>query len=234
MSKWLASVQSLEEAQTLSAALPDILDIKDPSQGALGALSIASVTDIVSFVDGRCQTSATVGDLPMQADLLNSAIIAMAESGVDFVKVGLFPDQDLMQCLLAMTATIETLSVPVIAVLFADNWPQQDVMPSLKATGFHGVMIDTAIKNGQHLLDHWQPDALENFVSSAQQQGLMCGLAGALRLQDIFILQQLGADYLGFRSALCGEQQRTTMLKVELARNVQQAIQQDQALKKAM
>jgi uncharacterized protein (UPF0264 family) len=47
MSKWLASIQSLEEAQTLLEVLPDILDIKKPSKGALGALSIEKVTENV-------------------------------------------------------------------------------------------------------------------------------------------------------------------------------------------
>lgn len=234
MSKWLASVQSLEEAQKLSGSLPDILDIKKPSQGALGALSITEVTEIVSFISSRCQTSATVGDLPMQANRINEAMAAMAVSGVDYVKVGLFPDQNLINCLNAMKMTIETLNVPVIAVLFADNWPEQTVMPLLKAVGFHGVMVDTAVKDGQHLLNHWQDQKLVAFVESVQQQGLICGLAGALRLQDIFTLQQFGADYLGFRSALCEAQQRTTTLKVDLAIKVQQAIQHGQPLKKAM
>ncbi|RLA00090.1 MAG: hypothetical protein DRQ42_06280, partial [Gammaproteobacteria bacterium] len=40
MSKWLASVQSLEEAQTLLPVLPDILDMKNPAEGALGALKV--------------------------------------------------------------------------------------------------------------------------------------------------------------------------------------------------
>jgi len=234
MGKWLASVQSLEEAQVLSSVLPDILDIKNPSKGALGALSSGEVTSIVSYIAGRCKISATVGDLPMQASQLNVAMTAMAETGVDYVKVGLFPDSGLLDCLEQMTATIKTLQVPVIAVLFADKWPQQDVIPLLKDAGFYGVMVDTAVKDGKHLLEHWQSLQLTAFVESARQQNLACGLAGALRLEDIFTLQQFGADYLGFRSALCEQRLRTSGLKASLARHVQSAIKQDHPLKKAM
>ena len=234
MSKWLASIQSLEEAQVLSEVLPDILDIKNPSQGALGALSIEKVTEIVTFIAGRCPTSATIGDLPMQAKIINSAMIAMAESGVDYIKVGLFPEHGLLDCLSAIRVTIETLDVPVIAVLFADKWPEQEILPLLKATGFDGIMVDTAVKDGQHLLDHWDDLQLTAFVALARQQNLMCGLAGALRQKDIYILQQFGADYLGFRSALCQEQQRTAELKMDLAISLQQTVQQGHPLKKAM
>lgn len=224
MTKWLASVQSLEEAQTLLPALPDILDIKNPSEGALGAVDIMAVADIVSLVSQHCQTSATIGDLPMQAGLINPAMVEMATSGVDYVKVGFFPDRQLVECIKAMAGTIKQLSVPVIAVLFADKMPSQHVMPVLKQSGFQGVMIDTAIKDGRHLLDHWDDQQISGFINEADQYGMLCGLAGALRYEDIAELQFLGADYLGFRSALCQNRERTTSLQLNLATQIQQAI----------
>jgi uncharacterized protein (UPF0264 family) len=224
MSKWLASVQSLEEAETLLPVLPDILDMKNPSQGALGALSVAIVSEIVTMIDGRCQTSATIGDLPMQAELIKPAMTQMASSGVDYVKIGLFADDNLQQCIIDLADTVKKLSTPIIAVIFADSPPNEDCLSLLKASGFHGVMIDTAIKNGQHLLDHWDLLQLERFVAAAKQHNLLCGLAGALRLEDIKVLRPLTADYLGFRSALCSQRQRTTRLQISLAKQLQQAI----------
>ncbi|MFT7414141.1 MAG: hypothetical protein ACI9FO_000799 [Methylophagaceae bacterium] len=224
MSKWLASVQSLEEAETLLPVLPDILDMKNPSQGALGALSVEIVSGIVNVIGGRCQTSATIGDLPMQAELIKPVMINMASSGVDYVKMGLFADQNLQHCIIELADTVKKLSTPVIAVIFADRSPDEDCLHLLKASGFHGVMVDTAIKNGQGLLEHWDLLELEQFVNTAKQQNLLCGLAGALRLEDITVLRPLAADYLGFRSALCLQRQRTTRLQVSLAEQLQQAI----------
>jgi len=224
MTKWLASVQSLAEAEILLPVLPDILDMKNPSQGALGALSVDLVTEIVSMIDGRCLTSATIGDLPMHADLIKPAMINMANSGVDYVKIGLFADENLEQCITELADTVKHLSTPVIAVMFADTPPTKDCLDLLTASGFYGVMVDTAIKNGQHLLDHWDLVKLEQFVSAAQQHNLLCGLAGALRIEDIKSLRPLAADYLGFRSALCQQQQRTTHLQIALATQLQQAI----------
>ena len=225
MSKWLASVQSLEEAQTLLPVLPDILDMKNPSKGALGALTVKTVSQIVKLIAGRCDTSATIGDLPMQADLINTAMIKMASSGVDYVKIGLLTDGNLRQCIIDLATTIKRLRTPVIAVFFADKTSDaRAYLPLLKASGFYGVMIDTAIKNGQHLQDHWDLLQLADFVKAVHQHGMICGLAGALRYEDIPVLRPLAADYLGFRSALCERRQRTAELKLKLAEQLSQAM----------
>src|SRR5690554_476798 len=153
MTKWLASVQSLEEAQLLTQQLPDIFDMKNPSQGALGALTHQAVTEVVQWVNKRCLTSATVGDLAMQSDVLAPAIAHMAATGVDYVKIGLFDEPGLIRCIEQLEPTIKDLNTPVIAVLFADQLPQSPLIPPLTKTGFAGVMMDTASKNGLGLLD---------------------------------------------------------------------------------
>lgn len=225
MSKWLASVQSLGEAETLLSCLPDILDMKNPAQGALGALPVDTVSEIVRLIDGRCLTSATIGDLPMQAELISKAMINMTASGVDYVKIGLFPDDDLQQCIKDLSDVVKKLKIPVIAVLFADKMPKFDCISQLKESGFNGVMVDTAIKNGQHLRDHWNKQKLSSFVKAVKEQDMLCGLAGALRLEDIAPLRSLNADYLGFRSALCQQRQRKASLEIKNVKKVQKAIE---------
>ena len=224
MSKWLASVQSLDEAQTLLSCLPDILDMKNPAQGALGALPVDTVSEIVTLINGRCLTSATIGDLPMQAELISKAMINMTASGVNYVKIGLFPDANLQQCIKELENTVKKLKTPVIAVLFADKMPNFDCISLLKESGFKGVMVDTAIKNGLHLRDHWNEQQLTTFVKAVKEQDMLCGLAGALRIEDIPLLQPLNADYLGFRSALCQQGQRKSLLQLERVEQIKLAI----------
>ena len=149
MTKWLASVQSIDEARALLNNLPDILDVKNPSQGALGALPVEQVKEIAAFAKGHCLTSATVGDLLMDAQIIGQSLKAMAVADVDYLKVGLFPDAALAECLLALREQINQLTVPVIAVIFADKMPSADYLTLLKGAGFAGVMIDTAEKNGK-------------------------------------------------------------------------------------
>lgn len=226
MTKWLASVQSLEEAQILLAALPDILDMKDPAKGALGALSIVAITEIVNMIDSRCLTSATIGDLPMQAAVISDSMIAMAGSGVDYIKIGLFPDPKITECIKTLAKTVKNLEKPVIAVLFADKSVDLDNITHLKSSGFAGVMIDTAIKKGQRLRDHWNPSQLKAFINAVHKHDMLCGLAGALKAEDIAELKPLNADYLGFRSALCEGQQRKGKLQLILVEQVKERMKE--------
>lgn len=221
MIKWLASVKSFEEAQSLDDSLPHILDMKNPAQGALGALEAQDVAAIVRWINHRCLTSATVGDLPMQADLLSNAMNQMAQTGVDFVKIGLFDEADLIRCIEELKPTLDALNTPVIAVLFADQWPVQPLIPLLATVGFAGIMLDTAHKNGRGLLDHLSINRLQKFVSEVKSAGLLCGLAGALKIEDIQLLKGLEADYLGFRSALCPQHSRIHSLDPTLAKQIQ-------------
>jgi len=224
MTKWLASIQSLQEAQTILNTLPDILDLKDPSKGALGALSIDNVAEIVRFIDKRCLVSATIGDLPMDAKLINQAILAMATTSVDYIKIGLFPDANLAKCINELASTTQQINTPIIAVLFADQHYDSEYLHLLSLSGFKGVMVDTAIKDGKSLRNHWSLSQLKDFISTAQQYNLLCGLAGALRQDDIPTLKLLGADYLGFRSALCQQHIRNKDLDPILLQQVRTAI----------
>ncbi|EMR13790.1 hypothetical protein MPL1_03103 [Methylophaga lonarensis MPL] len=210
--RYLASIQSMAEALLIEHQLPDILDMKNPATGALGAMSITEVTEIVRRINGRCLTSATVGDLAMDATVISEALNAMSQSRVDYLKIGLFDDPDLEDCLEALKPQLKQLPQPVIAVLFADQISDASLVPTLAACGFAGVMLDTASKRGQRLTQLWSKTALENFVLQTKQAGMLSGLAGALKFEDITALRPLNADYLGFRSALCDQQQRTAAL----------------------
>jgi uncharacterized protein (UPF0264 family) len=223
MIKWLASVQSIEEAKSLSHVLPDILDMKNPHEGALGALPLPTVREIVLWAKGRCTTSATIGDLPMQVSALVPAMEAMAETDVDYIKVGLFVDTALSDCIAELGPYISALDMPVIAVLFADQPIDLALLPNIQQAGFAGIMVDTAKKNGQGLREHWSEDQISQFVTWVKQSGLLCGLAGSLALEDIPQLEALGADYLGFRSALCESSQRRQHISAQRAEEVQLA-----------
>ena len=223
--KWLASVQSLAEAQALQASPPDIIDLKDPHAGALGAIEIKEISDIVLWARQAgipSQISATIGDLPMQAAVIAGAIKQTAATGVDYVKIGIFNTENLTACLAGLAPTLHALNTPVIAVLFADDFPPEFNATTLADAGFTGAMVDTATKNGQGLLAHWSTAQCTAFAANCRQASLLCGLAGGLQFKDIAALQPLGADYLGFRSALCDNGIRTAAFNADRAHAIHQ------------
>ena len=211
MSSMLASVNSLEEALIALQVNVDIIDLKQPARGALGALDTQQVAAIVTELAQRKPISATVGDLPMQADLIFDAVKQMANTGVDYIKIGFFPDQD-WQPVIVKLRSLTQQSLKLIAVLFADQQPDFKAIKQLADAGFSGVMLDTMNKSNGSLTQVMSLTDIQQFVETTKQQQLLCGLAGSLRVVDIPVLLPLEADYLGFRGALCTDHQRTAEL----------------------
>jgi dihydroneopterin aldolase len=200
MTFFLASVRDAAEAATALDAGADIIDLKEPRRGALGALDPDATRSIVALTGGRVPVSATIGDLPMHPQLIGDAVLEKAACGVDYVKFGLFPEGDPRRCLAALRPLAQR--VPLIVVLFADRLPNFDSVTASADMGAAGLMLDTADK-GKSLRAHLDPVALKNFVTQARAHGLTVGLAGSLAAADVPELLRLDPDLLGFRGALC-------------------------------
>ena len=211
----LASVADLAEVE-LALPRADLVDLKDPARGALGAWPHDRLRAAVRLVAGRRPVSATVGDLPPRADLLAAAARATAATGVDLVKLGFFAGVD-HQALARALRPVAEEGIALVAVLMADQEPDLDLADTLASAGFRGVMLDTADKGAGPLLRHRPVAALARFVAAGRAHGLLTGLAGSLRREDVAILAPLGPEFLGFRGALCGEGRASALDPARLA-----------------
>jgi uncharacterized protein (UPF0264 family) len=223
MTGMLASVSSLPEALQILTAKVDIIDLKQPAKGALGALTLESVATIVNSIQGQCPISATIGDLSMQPDLVFNAVKMMATTKVDYIKVGLFPEGDTVATLIKLAELIP-LNLTLIAVLFADALPCLSIINDLKIAGFKGVMLDTLDKQQGALTQIMPLTQIMDFVMQVKQQSLLCGLAGSLTLTDIKPLLGLNPDYLGFRGALCQQHNRVAALDYQAITTIQKQV----------
>lgn len=203
MTGMLASVANLAEARRVAELGVDIIDLKNPAAGALGALPVDEVARIVGDLDGRRQLSATVGDLPMEPARVSAAVAAMAATGVDYVKIGFFPGGD-WAGVIEDLRPVAAAGVRLVAVLFGDSAPEPRWVETLARAGFAGAMLDTADKTLGPLTRVCEPGFLRDFVAATRAQEMLCGLAGSLRADDVPPLLALAPDYLGFRGALCG------------------------------
>lgn len=202
MSGLLASVRSAAEAELALRGGADIVDLKEPAAGALGSLPPEVIRACVAAIGSRRPVSATIGDLPADPNVIVEAVARTAALGVDFVKIGIFPGGAPKAVLEALRDQAES-GTRLVALLFADRQPDFRLVRLAADCGFAGVMLDTMGKNGEGLRNALDGGTLRRFVVEAHGHGLLCGLAGSLRLEDIAILTPLGADYLGFRGALC-------------------------------
>lgn len=221
--RFLASVTSEAEARLAAREGADIIDCKDPAAGALGALPHEIVAAVRASLPATIPVSATIGDLPAEPERVLEAARAMAATGCDIVKIGLFPGGDALDTIAHLGCNLAA-STPLVAVLMADAPRDPALVSALGDAGFAGVMLDTASKDGRTLLDHCAPDALRAFIAEAHDAGLLAGLAGSLRLAQIPELLALRPDVLGFRGALCRERDRRSALDVSAVADVRAAI----------
>ena len=116
MSKILASIKNISEAKILIDSEIDIIDLKDPSNGALGKLENNDIKDIINFIGKKKLTSSTIGDLPNDENLISKIVNELSNTDVDFIKIGVYENN-----------YIKTLSnirscKKLIAVFFADKF----------------------------------------------------------------------------------------------------------------
>jgi dihydroneopterin aldolase len=222
MTLFLASVRNCHEAEAAYAEGADVIDLKEPNAGALGAVERATMIEAVRQVGGRVPVSATVGDLPMRPRALREAIQATAQCGVDLVKFGLFPGEGAEECLEALRSSAR--DTRLIVVLFADRLPEFDAVTAASRMGASGLMLDTAGKGHGSLLDHLSLEAIASMVGRAKTQGLSVGLAGSLKADQVAELLALGPDLLGFRGALCRGSARNAALDPEACRHIRTLI----------
>ncbi|MCA0175936.1 MAG: hypothetical protein LCH73_06565 [Proteobacteria bacterium] len=195
----LVSVRNVAEAALAAEAGVDFIDLKEPANGALGALPLAEVRAGVATVRRlapAARVSATVGDWPAEAlEAVTAQARAVAACGVDDVKVGVPPGAD---ALLVRLGALRQQGLPIVPVLLADGG-----VPRTLPSGFAAVMLDTQDKLGGSLRQRLPLAELAAFVRAVQAGGAWAGLAGALTLDDARALAPLAPDFLGFRSAVC-------------------------------
>ena len=209
----LVSVFALGEVEAALAGGAEIVDVKNPAEGSLGAAPPAVLRAVRERIAGRALLSAALGDAPHLPGTLALAAAGAAACGADYVKVGLLgsarPDQAVALLSEIRRAAAEVNPrTRVVAVAYADAprvgaLPPAELPRAAARAGVHGVMLDTAVKDGTSTLDVVGDVALAAFLGEARSLGLETALAGALRLQDIPRLTRLGAGIVGVRGSAC-------------------------------
>lgn len=207
----LVSVRDLAEARLVARAGVDLIDLKEPAQGALGGLAVADIAAIVAALRREAPgtpVSATIGDWPAEAiAAIERQVRRVEATGVDVVKVGIEPGPAAADLVDALGA-LRRGGCPLVPVLLADGPIDDALLDRILQQRFAAVMLDTADKRGGTLLQRQPAERLAALIARVRASGALSGLAGALRLDDLPALQRLGPDFAGFRSAVCAGDRR--------------------------
>jgi (5-formylfuran-3-yl)methyl phosphate synthase len=207
MTKLLVSV--MDATETLEAAEngADLIDVKDPRGGSLGAASPEIWKQILQAVGNRAPVSAALGELLDQTAKQR----AVETSGLTFAKVGLANCGQLSDWPSRWNAWRQCLATQTqaVAVIYAD-WktcgaPSPDeVLQHLALRSQCGaVLFDTWDKRHGSLLEHCPISTLLPRCEHIRSAGLTVVLAGSLRFSQLAELSLLQPDYIAVRGAVC-------------------------------
>lgn len=213
MTLLLISPRDIGEALAAVKGGADILDIKNPKEGSLGANFPWVITEIRRTVPLGVPISAAIGDFP---DLPGSAALAAfgaAKAGANFVKVGLKGPRDVKSASYLVEQVVRAVRgtdklVKVAACAYGDFRRAGTIDPAFmpkiaSEAGAHVVMLDTAIKDGKPLTDFIPSEKLKGFIEEAHSRGLWAAFSGSLGVKELRVLKRLEPDIVGIRAAAC-------------------------------
>ena len=210
MTQLLISVKNVAEALIALDAGADIIDLKDPNIGALGALDAVLSLQIVHAINGRAIISATIGEQHASLNALIASIEARAKLGVDIIKIAVPKFFNEPEFLLEITQLTNN-GIKIVAVLFADEPIELSLLDKCQQMGFFGAMLDTNNKQ-QNLLQVQSQSDLQMFTQKCNLHQLQYGFAGSLRPQDIADLINFNPTFIGFRGGVCENNLRISVL----------------------
>ena len=226
----LVSVRDYQEAQLCLQDNVDILDLKEPSAGALGAvpdLVIEQVQQLAKKVpaEKRPKLSFALGELvdwdfkshPRMLDRYCSDKIA----GMSYAKIGLAGVDQLEDWRAAWRQLFADLpeSIQPVVVGYLDRLSEQTTetesiannrCPSIEQlidfakshTQVETVLLDTCDKQND-LFASVDDQQLQDIIATANRAGLACVVAGSVGINSLQRVIQAGANLVGVRGAVC-------------------------------
>ncbi|HEY5311247.1 MAG TPA: (5-formylfuran-3-yl)methyl phosphate synthase [Pirellulales bacterium] len=226
MTGLLVSVRDRLEAELALAAGADLIDLKEPAAGSLGAVSLPVMHDVAVWLAGRRPLSVALGELATLDPRLPGAVPAHAS----YAKLGLAACAGRPDWEDGWRGACQRLPAGVapVAVAYAD-WIQaaapapQQVLATAARANVRVLLLDTFHKQSGNLFDLWPLDELRLFAAAVRRQELKLVLGGSLNLATIPTALKLEPDYIAVRGAVC-RPSRSGRLDPQLLSQVRAAV----------
>lgn len=233
--KLLISPIDRDEALEAVRGGADIIDVKNPAEGSLGANFPWIISEIKGLLPNGIELSATIGDFPNLPGTASLAALGVASLGVNYVKIGLYGVNSSQDAIKLATPTVRAVkdSYPDTKVVIAGYADYERVgsipstlIPSVaKDAGADIAMLDTAVKDGKNLFSFLNLDELKEFTQRAHNSGIRVALGGSLTKEHIQPLSEIGVDIIGIRGAACRNSDRIGgRIKAELVKELRDCI----------
>ena len=216
--KLLISPKNEKEAVEAVTGGADIIDVKNPDEGPLGASFPWIIRRIRQVTPADIEVSCTLGEAPNVPGSMALASLGAASTSVDYIKAGLYGLKKPEEAVYLLQNVIKAAkeynpAIEVVASGYADASRISTIDPLLVPEIAHEAeadiaMLDTAIKDGKTLFTFRTKTQLQRFVKEAHSYGLKAALAGSLHKEELPAVYGLGADIVGVRAAACTQNDR--------------------------
>ncbi len=211
MAGLLISVRNEGEATVALAGGADLIDVKEPRRGALGAADATVWRDVSIAVRGRVPTSVALGEL-MDFDQTVTRDLVSDLAGVQFAKFGLAGCRRFTEWVNRWRTSLETLPecVQAVAVVYAD-WRDamapapEDVIEQASRAQCGAVLLDTFDKSRGDLIEHFGIEQLNHLSMMIRARAMRTVFGGSLNTHSAARLLPLRPDYIAVRGAVCRE-----------------------------
>ena len=224
----LVSVRNREEALAAIEGGADIIDIKEPANGPLGAASATMRRTIAAACAERAPRaliSAAAGELAERG----SPSGWEAVEGIAFHKLGLSGCVSLhwKASLEQWAAGLRDREWPssLVPVAYADHPqagspPPLEVLGAARDLGIDLILVDTHDKSRATLRACMEDEAIARLIEEGRRRGVRVAFAGSLSRTDLLELAPLGALALGVRGAACADSRRDGAVSRERVREL--------------
>lgn len=209
MTGLLVSVRNADEAAVALAAGVDVIDVKEPLRGSLGAAAAETIQSVIELVGDRAMVSAACGELVDWNPSASTNSVSLLH-GLSLAKIALARCDDMLDWKRRWqdwTTTLPAGTKPV-GVVYADRaiarspaW--QEIVALAGEVRSPYVLVDTFDKSAGTLFDHWTAGTLRGFAAETRAAGIGFVLAGSLRGDEIRHARDFEPDFVAVRGAAC-------------------------------
>lgn len=205
MTRLLVSVRDVAEAEAALRGGADLIDVKEPNHGALGAAALEVVQAVFDAVDGRVPVSAACGELLGASHFSFGRLPSLA-----FAKLGLAGCGSDAEWQDKFDAIWKIFSPEIgrVAVAYAD-WLQCDgISPNavieVGAKNRCGHLLFDTTDKTNCLFDYVSHAQLHGWTKLAAAHGMQLVIAGSVSLNQLeLIVESWNPAFIAVRGAAC-------------------------------
>ena len=224
MPRLLVSVRNATEAQIAVDEGVQLVDVKEPRSGSLGAAPAESIRQVADICCGQTiLLSVALGEL------LETPQVYLPENVLPaFVKCGLSGCGQRPHWSDLWQKRMERHAELAVAVVYADwktaNAPSSTaVVKHAVEVGCRTVLLDTFDKSKGSLLQHMTLEEIYRWIATVRKRGMKAVVAGSLTQSLIVPLLAGGADCVALRGAACRGSRSGSLDRDKLRQLVQEA-----------